>query len=178
MIQVRCFGYLYDCIQYKQTVIPKNINPRDVPKIPISGNLLSLISSQVTCAPMIDIITPIVNGATSPPIRAAAHVKSAVDTAIAIAALITPAFSAVISTIMPTNNTNIKAINIAIYLPTLARDLLFSQDMIIFKHHLPTTQHVQFRACLFDTFPWQDWYRGVPLGLRTVEVPYAYQDQQ
>lgn len=81
----------------------------------------------MTKAPMMVIIAPIARGATNAPTRAVAPAKSVVDTVIAITVITVLELRAVTSIIIPTtNNTNIKAINIAIYLPTLARDLLFS----------------------------------------------------
>lgn len=81
----------------------------------------------MTKAPMMVIIAPIAKGATNAPTRAVAPAKRASDTVKAITVITVLELRAVTNIIIPTtNNTNIKAINIAIYLPTLARDLLFS----------------------------------------------------
>lgn len=98
----------------------------------------------MTKAPMMVIIAPIARGATNAPTRAVAPAKSTADTVIPITNLTVLELYVVTNIIIPTNNTNIKAINIAIYLPTLARDLLFSQDKIFIRQGL--THHTMYVA--------------------------------
>lgn len=96
----------------------------------------------MTKAPMIVKIAPTARGATNAPTRAVAPTKRASDTVIAITVITVLELRAVTNIIIPTNNTEIKAINIAIYLPTLARDLLFSQDKIFIRQGL--THHTMY----------------------------------